>query len=73
MAKSRDRIKFQCTECGHPIGISELNPPKDDEVISCFGCGHEFGPYGEMMLALIELATDEIDAVIEQTFGKNSG
>ena len=71
MARSRDRITFQCTECGHPVSIDELKPPKDDEVISCFGCGYEFGTYGEVKAALIELAKGEIDAVIEKTYGKN--
>ncbi|MFA3920217.1 hypothetical protein [Ruegeria hyattellae] len=73
MAKKRNRITFQCTECGHPVGMSELNPPKDDEVISCHGCGHEFGTYGEVKGAVIEMARDEIDTVIEQTFGKRPG
>ncbi|MFA3919325.1 hypothetical protein [Ruegeria hyattellae] len=70
MVKKRDRITFQCTECGLPVAISELTPPKSDEVISCFDCGHEFGTYGEVKTVVMELAKGEIDAVIEETFGK---
>ncbi|AZO70993.1 MAG: hypothetical protein E5V92_13615 [Mesorhizobium sp.] len=66
---SSDQITFKCNDCGHAVSIDESNPPKDDDILKCFGCGREFGRYAQVKEALIELAKAEIDKMVENTFG----
>lgn len=65
-----DRITFNCADCGHIVSIEKGNPPNDDNILSCFGCGREFGPYRTVKAAMIESAKAEIDKLTERTFGK---
>ncbi|UJW87924.1 hypothetical protein [Devosia sp. SL43] len=39
-------ITFACDKCGNTLAIDETNPPKDDDAVTCGGCGQHFGFYG---------------------------
>jgi len=47
-------ITFKCVECGYPVVVDDLNPPDDTEVITCQGCGRQFGTYADIEKALAE-------------------
>lgn len=47
---------FHCDKCGEPFAIDEANPPKDDEAVTCGGCGQVFGFYGLLKQRLIDEA-----------------
>ena len=59
-----DRVTFECTDCRHPVMIDEDNPPKDDDVIACIGCGRTFGTYAQVKEAVIQMGKEEIDRLI---------
>lgn len=63
---STDRVTFKCTECEHPVSVDQDNPPDDHDVISCLGCGRDFGAYREVKAALVEFAKAEIDRITEK-------
>lgn len=65
-----DRATFKCTACGHPILIAERELLDDDEVLSCSGCGQEFGPSVEVQTLLIERTKAQIDRAMVRAFGK---
>ena len=67
---SSDKITFKCTACEHPVSIDDDNPPGDNDMLKCFGCGIELGRYAELKGKLIELAKAEVDRVTKEYFGK---
>lgn len=67
---AEDSITFNCTECGAPLTINDDNPPADDDVYRCPGCGREIGKFGEMKEAMHQAAKDHLDKMIEDRFGK---
>ena len=70
MAESSDRITFNCTSCGHPVVIDKDNPPNDDDILSCHGCGKEFGPYAKVDEAAIAMAKAKLNKLVEDTLGE---
>lgn len=67
MTDPSDFISFECDLCGSPIIIDGDNPPQDDDILSCQGCGRDFGPYGKVKDAIIEMARAELDEMIADT------
>jgi hypothetical protein len=63
-------VTFKCDDCGHAIAIDESNPPKDDDIYKCPGCGRELGRYAEVKDALVGLAKAEVERVTEAILGK---
>lgn len=50
---------FECDKCGTALAIDEANPPKDDDAITCGGCGQHFGFYGPLKERLVSEAEAE--------------
>lgn len=48
------QITFACTKCGTPVAIDMNDSPNDDAPITCEGCGHTFGTYGEVKAAMVD-------------------
>ncbi|MDE2184806.1 MAG: hypothetical protein KGJ78_17470 [Alphaproteobacteria bacterium] len=67
---AEDRITFKCTDCGHAVVIDQSKPPKDDDILKCFGCGREFGPYKTVKAAMIKAGKSEIEKMVFKAFGK---
>lgn len=66
-----DQITFKCKNCGHAVSIDKDNPPKDEDILSCFGCGQEFGTFSAVKSAMKSAAKAEIDKLIRSKFGKS--
>jgi hypothetical protein len=67
---SSDRVTFKCNQCGHTVSIDEGNPPSDDDILSCLGCGHQFGIYAKVKEAMVAAAKGVINKIVSRTFGK---
>lgn len=67
---SRDSISFACAECGSDKFVLPNNPPKDDDVIACAGCGRELGRYADVRTAAISAGKTEVDKIVMNIFGK---
>jgi hypothetical protein len=63
---SANRITFKCSSCEHPLVIETDNPPNDEDIICCRGCGKEFGSYAKVKEAALVLAEAEFDSLIEE-------
>ena len=68
MTVPAQRSAFKCSSCEHALVIDNDNPPDDDDILCCQGCGKEFGSYAKIKEAALVLATAEFDSVIEQKF-----
>ena len=66
---STDRITFKCLKCGHAVSVDNDNLPTDDDILKCFGCGHEFGRYADVREAMVKAINDEIDRRIHGALG----
>jgi hypothetical protein len=66
----KSSFTFRCQVCGVTLGIDEANPPADDDIFACNGCGREIGQFGVVKAALIQASKDHIDEIISGTFGK---
>ena len=64
------KIFFECTICGLNNEIDESNPPKRDAVLSCHGCGHEFGEFSAIRDALVTANRAEFDETVSLVLGK---
>ena len=65
-----DTIKFSCKTCGETVAVeTDGNPPDDEDIIRCLGCGREFGTYAEVREGMRALAKAEIDRVTEKHLG----
>ena len=60
-----DRITFKCIDCGSPVTVDDANPPKDDDILSCCGCGRTFGTYAQIREAMIEEGKKVVDKMID--------
>ena len=63
-------FSFECTVCGHNIVIDERKRPKRDAVLSCRGCGHEFGEFSTIRDALVTADRAEFDETVSLVLGK---
>ena len=63
-------IFFECTVCGLNNVIDESEPPKRDAVLSCHGCGHEFGEFSTIRDALVTANRAEFDETVSLVLGK---
>jgi hypothetical protein len=63
---SANKITFKCSSCEHPLVIETDNPPNDEDIICCRGCGKEFGSYAKVKEAALVLAEAEFDSLIEE-------
>lgn len=59
------RITVKCADCGQAVMIDDENPPKDDDVISCLGCGRTFGTYAQVREAVTAMGEEELDRMID--------
>lgn len=62
-----NRITFKCAKCGTALTVSKANPPNDDDIISCRGCGHVFGPYADVREAIIKAGKEEVAKLTRDT------
>lgn len=69
MAMAQDSIPFRCSKCGGSRMVFPNDSPKDDDIISCAGCGVEIGRYADVRTAAIEAGKAEINKLLERTFG----
>lgn len=60
-----DQILFSCTTCGSKEFAGQSDPPKDDDVISCAGCGREIGTYAVIREAMIEEGKKVLNKMID--------
>jgi hypothetical protein len=56
-------IKFNCRDCGELVTWDEN--VSDEDIISCKGCGREFGTFGEIKAAGMRAAKDRLNETIE--------
>lgn len=63
-------ITFACLDCGSTEFVFPNDPPQDDDIISCNGCGKEIGRYADIQEATIEAGKAEVDKWVEDAFGK---
>ena len=63
-------FSFECTVCGHNIGIDERKLTKHEVVLSCGGCGHELGEYSTIRDALVTADRAEFDETVFLVLGK---
>jgi hypothetical protein len=56
-----DLLNFRCADCGLPVLLDDLELPEDSEVVTCYGCGQQFGTFAEVKKAMIEARKLEID------------
>ena len=63
-----DSTTFKCSSCEQPLTINRDNPPNDDDIVPCQGCGKEFGTYAKVKDAQLVLARAEFDSVIAQKY-----
>jgi DNA-directed RNA polymerase subunit RPC12/RpoP len=61
-----DRITFNCAKCGEPV-VAKGNPPNDEDIISCTGCGHVFGPYAKVREAMLKAGKDVVSDMLRKT------
>ena len=59
-------ITVKCVECGYPVVVDDLNPPEDTEVITCQGCGRQFGTYSDIEKVFAEAGKAELDTMIDE-------
>ena len=55
-----DGLTFRCADCGLPVLIDELDLPEESEIVTCYGCGKQFGTFTEVKKAMIEMRKSEI-------------
>lgn len=70
MTDQTDHISFSCVECGSNLFSFPNNPAKDDDIVSCGGCGREIGRYDVIREAAIKAGKTEIDQMVLNAFGK---
>ncbi len=70
MAEDSDRLTFKCEACQADITIDEANPPNDDDMYCCPGCGREIATYGALKVALVDAAKTHVDKMFNDRFGK---
>jgi hypothetical protein len=56
---------LKCSSCGIALVIDEDNPPRDDDILCCRGCGKDFGSYLRVKEAALILAKAERDAALQ--------
>jgi hypothetical protein len=61
-----DRITFKCIDCQHPVVIDASKAPDDNDVLSCQGCGRQFGTYSQVKEAIIEAGKKQINEMIDK-------
>ena len=64
------RVSATCSECGSETFSLPNNPPHDDDVVTCAGCGTVVGKYGDIQKALMDAGKAEVSKIISNTFGK---
>lgn len=65
-----DRITFKCLDCGHAVMIDNDNPPNDEDVISCRGCGRKFGSYAQVREAMVAQGKAAVDELVMSKLGR---
>lgn len=61
-----DQITFKCLACGHPVEAGNVDLLKDDDLIICRGCGHQFGTYAEVRAEMVKMAKKAVDDLLDQ-------
>ncbi|CAL8972750.1 hypothetical protein RHODGE_RHODGE_00996 [Rhodoplanes serenus] len=61
-----DRLTFHCVDCKHPVVVDGDNPPNDDDILVCQGCGRAFGTYAGVKQAMIEAGKREINEMVDK-------
>lgn len=64
------QVEFRCSDCGSEMFVLPNDPPKDDDIISCAGCGKVIGRYDVVRAAAIKAGKTEFDKIIKNVFGK---
>lgn len=64
-----DQITIRCETCKAPLVIESDNPPDDATIISCVGCGREFGTYSQVVDAAVALGKAEITNLVQGRLG----
>ncbi|MEQ9146382.1 MAG: hypothetical protein RLO08_18685 [Parvibaculaceae bacterium] len=67
---SEDRIIFNCSKCGSEKFSFPNDPPKDDDIIACAGCGNVVGKYADVRAAAMDAAKTEVGKIVSDVFGK---
>lgn len=64
-----DRITFNCMKCGHVVSVDKDNMPNEQDILSCMGCGVEFGLYSEVKQAMVDAGKAEVDRITQNALG----
>lgn len=64
-----DKLSFGCKACGATVVYDTDNPPDDAEHLFCTGCGKDFGPFGEVKAAALNLARQEVERITQKHLG----
>lgn len=65
-----DRITFRCQVCDATLAVDSANPPAEDEMLHCNGCGRAIAKFGEVKRALIQAGKDHLEKLVGDAFGK---
>lgn len=71
MIAMSDQISFACADCGSDTFTFERNPPKDDDIVTCAGCGKKIGRYADVRREAMKGAKAEVAKMASNIFGKN--
>ena len=65
-----DEITFACSTCDTIITIDRNNPPNDEDILSCTGCGYEFGTFAVVKKAMMQTGKSVVNKIIRKHLGK---
>lgn len=61
---------FECSVCGHKVNVTDTNPSVPTDMLSCDGCGHEFGEKRAIHSALFNAKAGEFHSVLSDLLSK---
>ena len=66
----QSELPLSCEDCGSGIFVTQNNPAKDDDVVTCAGCKREIGRFADLRDGALSAGKAVAAQITTNIFGK---